>query len=53
MDRNVLRNPEVKAILFFSDIEVFQRQQFEDAIFPVVGGYVKKILSRDVVKLTA
>lgn len=53
MDIDVLRNPEVKAILFFSDIEVFQRQQFEGARFPVVGGYVKKILPRDVGKLTA
>lgn len=58
LDIDVLRNPKVKAILYFADIEslteMVLEQQFEDASlrFPVVGGYVTRILSRDVGKLT-
>lgn len=52
LDLDVLLDPEVKAIIFLSQytvpVETYLKQTFGVTNYPVVGGFVKELLSRDV-----
>lgn len=52
LDLDVLLDPEVKAILFFSQytfpVEEYLKDTFGVTNYPVVGGFVNEFLSRDV-----